>query len=78
MFRTVGRLPDPHGPQVGVSFGAERELAFLHAHNGSRIYFPQTNGMLFRPVPPAAPDVCGVMCAGLRRPSTHAGLSQIR
>ncbi|KDO30740.1 hypothetical protein SPRG_04641 [Saprolegnia parasitica CBS 223.65] len=32
---------------VGVSFGAERELAFLHAQNGSRIYFPQCNGMLF-------------------------------
>ncbi|CAK4084115.1 unnamed protein product [Aphanomyces euteiches] len=32
---------------VGVSFGSERELAFLNAKNGSRIYFPQTNGMLF-------------------------------
>ena len=32
---------------VGVSFGAERELAFLHAHNGQRIYFPQQNGMAF-------------------------------
>ncbi|RHY01269.1 hypothetical protein DYB36_004105 [Aphanomyces astaci] len=32
---------------VGVSFGSERELSFLHAKNGSRIYFPQTNGMLF-------------------------------
>lgn len=33
---------------VGVSFGATRELAFLHAKNNTRIYFPQTNGMLFR------------------------------
>jgi len=32
---------------VGISFGAERELAFLHAKNRSRIYMPQTNGMLF-------------------------------
>ena len=32
---------------VGVSFGAERELAFLHSKNGSRVYFPQCNGMLF-------------------------------
>jgi hypothetical protein len=32
---------------VGVSFGASRELAFLHAKDGTRIYFPQTNGMLF-------------------------------
>jgi hypothetical protein len=32
---------------VGVSFGSTRELAFLHAQNKSRIYFPQTNGMLF-------------------------------
>ncbi|KAJ1422238.1 hypothetical protein B484DRAFT_332372, partial [Ochromonadaceae sp. CCMP2298] len=34
---------------VGVSFGATRELAFLHAASGTdtRIYFPQTNGMLF-------------------------------
>ncbi|ETW02484.1 hypothetical protein H310_05985 [Aphanomyces invadans] len=32
---------------VGVSFGSERELSFLHAKNGSRVYFPQTNGMLF-------------------------------
>jgi hypothetical protein len=32
---------------VGVSFGATRELAFLHASNGSKVYFPQTNGMLF-------------------------------
>jgi len=32
---------------VGISFGAERELAFLHAKNRSRIYLPQTNGMLF-------------------------------
>lgn len=26
---------------VGVSFGATRELAFIHADNKSRIYFPQ-------------------------------------
>ena len=32
---------------VGVSFGATRELSFLHAKTGERIYFPQTNGMLF-------------------------------
>ena len=32
---------------VGVSFGAERELAFLNMKNGTRLYFPQTNGMLF-------------------------------
>ncbi len=32
---------------VGISFGSTRELAFLHAGNGSKIYFPQTNGMLF-------------------------------
>ncbi|OQR82104.1 hypothetical protein THRCLA_11126 [Thraustotheca clavata] len=32
---------------VGISFGQERELAFLHAQNGSKVYFPQTNGMLF-------------------------------
>lgn len=32
---------------VGVSFGATRELAFLHALNGTLAYFPQTNGMLF-------------------------------
>ena len=32
---------------VGVSFGVERELAFLNAKTGTRIYFPQTNGMLF-------------------------------
>lgn len=32
---------------VGVSFGASRELAFLHTKNGSRIYFPQSNGMMF-------------------------------
>eukprot|EP00939_MAST-03C_sp_MAST-3C-sp1_P003235 g3235.t1 len=28
---------------VGISFGEERELAFLNAKTGSRIYFPQTN-----------------------------------
>lgn len=32
---------------VGVSFGAERELAFLHAKTGHRAYFPQVNGMAF-------------------------------
>ena len=32
---------------VGVSFGATRELAFLNANNGTKAYFPQTNGMLF-------------------------------
>ena len=32
---------------IGISFGAERELAFLHGKNGTRAYFPQTNGMLF-------------------------------
>lgn len=32
---------------VGVSFGSTRELAFLNAKSGERIYFPQTNGMLF-------------------------------
>eukprot|EP00039_Didymoeca_costata_P020510 m.341523 g.341523 ORF g.341523 m.341523 type:complete len:420 (+) comp20168_c0_seq1:112-1371(+) len=32
---------------VGVSFGATRELAFLHAKEGTRVYFPQVNGMAF-------------------------------
>lgn len=32
---------------VGISFGSTRELAFLHADNKTKIYFPQTNGMLF-------------------------------
>lgn len=32
---------------VGVSFGATRELAFLNAKTGTKLYFPQTNGMLF-------------------------------
>eukprot|EP01033_Poteriospumella_lacustris_P016480 gene16480-11785_t len=32
---------------IGVSFGASRELAFLNAKNDTRLYFPQTNGMLF-------------------------------
>jgi len=32
---------------VGISLGSSRELAFLHAKSGERIYFPQTNGMLF-------------------------------
>jgi len=30
-----------------VSFGATRELAFLHATTGSRLYFPQTNNGVF-------------------------------
>ena len=32
---------------VGISFGATRELAFLHASTGTKVYFPQTNGMMF-------------------------------
>ena len=32
---------------VGISLGSTRELAFLSAKTGERIYFPQTNGMLF-------------------------------
>jgi hypothetical protein len=32
---------------VGVSFGDTRELAFLNAKNQTKVYFPQTNGMLF-------------------------------
>ena len=32
---------------LGISFGEERELAFLNAKTGERIYFPQKNGMLF-------------------------------
>lgn len=32
---------------VGASFGCSRELALLHARDGSKVYFPQTNGMLF-------------------------------
>lgn len=32
---------------VGVSFGSTRELAFLSTKTGEKIYFPQTNGMLF-------------------------------
>jgi len=32
---------------VGVSFGATKELAFLHAKTNTKIYFPQTNGMVF-------------------------------
>lgn len=32
---------------IGVSFGATRELAFLHTKSKTRIYFPQTNGMVF-------------------------------
>ena len=31
---------------VGISFGAERELAFLH-RNKTRVYIEQKNGMLF-------------------------------
>ena len=33
--------------KIVVSFGATRELAFLHANNKCKAYFPQTNGMLF-------------------------------
>ena len=32
---------------IGISFGAPRELAFLHAKTGELIYDPQKNGMLF-------------------------------
>ena len=32
---------------IGASFGSSRELALLHAKDGSKVYFPQTNGMLF-------------------------------
>lgn len=33
---------------VGISFGSERELAFLQANDASnRTYFPQCNGMMF-------------------------------
>jgi hypothetical protein len=32
---------------VGASFGCTRELALLSAKDGSKVYFPQTNGMLF-------------------------------
>jgi len=32
---------------IGVTLGATRELALLHAHNGAKAYFPQVNGMLF-------------------------------
>eukprot|EP01065_Artemidia_motanka_P031576 TRINITY_DN379_c0_g1_i2.p2 TRINITY_DN379_c0_g1~~TRINITY_DN379_c0_g1_i2.p2 ORF type:complete len:518 (+),score=126.58 TRINITY_DN379_c0_g1_i2:68-1621(+) len=32
---------------IGVSFGAERELCFKHARDGTLMYFPQTNGMVF-------------------------------
>jgi len=32
---------------VGISFGGERELAFIHADTGLRAYFPQSNGMMF-------------------------------
>lgn len=48
---------------IGVSFGASRELAFLNAKNDTRLYFPQTNGMLFRYVGfvfPFAMRYCGL------------------
>ena len=32
---------------VGASFGTSRDLALLHAKNGTKVYFPQSNGMLF-------------------------------
>jgi len=32
---------------VGLSLGSTRELAFLNAKTGEKIYFPQDNGMLF-------------------------------
>ena len=32
---------------VGISFGATRELGFINATSKQKIYFPQTNGMLF-------------------------------
>lgn len=32
---------------IGFSFGVTRELSFYHAKNDTKIYFPQTNGMLF-------------------------------
>ena len=33
---------------VGISFGSERELAFLHAKDPEmKVCFPQTNGMVF-------------------------------
>mmetsp|Transcript_3620 Transcript_3620/g.4822 ORF Transcript_3620/g.4822 Transcript_3620/m.4822 type:complete len:442 (+) Transcript_3620:92-1417(+) len=32
---------------VGISFGSERELAFLHADTKNKVYFPQSNGMVF-------------------------------
>jgi len=32
---------------VGLSLGSTRELSFLHAKNGTKVYFPQPNGMLF-------------------------------
>lgn len=32
---------------VGISLGGTRELAFLHAKNKTKIYFPQPNGTLF-------------------------------
>lgn len=32
---------------VGLSFGDERELAFLHVDSGARYYFPQCNGAMF-------------------------------
>ena len=32
---------------VGASFGAERELSFLHVSHGTTLSFPQQNGMAF-------------------------------
>ena len=32
---------------IGISLGVTRELAFLHAKTNTKIYFPQTNGMMF-------------------------------
>ena len=32
---------------VGVSFGEERELAFMHASSGNLCYLPQSNGMCY-------------------------------
>ena len=46
---------------VGVSFGAERELAFLHAKTGHRAYFPQVNGTV--------QGSCNILCTQMRSPS---------
>lgn len=32
---------------IGISFGADRDLALRHAKTGELVYFPQKNGMLF-------------------------------